>query len=74
MEIMDEFTLGSVGEFGRPGDARFHPEDVGGVHGVPQVQTERSTSTFKDISVHRPLTEGTARLLSSPNSAAFSVR
>lgn len=35
------FTLSAVGEFGRPGDARVHSEDIRRVHGVPQIQTRR---------------------------------
>lgn len=40
-ERLNKFTLGTIGEFGRPRDARVHAEDVRRVHGIPQIQAER---------------------------------
>lgn len=44
---LDKFTLGAVGEFGRPCDARVHSEDIRRVHGVPQIQTGREQTRVR---------------------------
>lgn len=38
---MDQFTLGTVGQFSRPRNTRLQSEDIRRVHGVPQIQAER---------------------------------
>lgn len=49
--MLGKFTLGTVGEFGWSGNARVHSKDIRGVHGVPQIQTERGKKNRFNVEI-----------------------